>query len=71
MLMIDITLPKHLYLSVVYFNMYNLMLWRTINIRKKIVYISICLLIFASFSGAATFEKNLIQPLKTKSANQN
>jgi hypothetical protein len=51
--------------------MYNLMLRGAINISKKIVYISICLLIFASFSGASTFEKNLIQPLETESVNQN
>ena len=47
------------------------MLRGAINIRKKLVYMLICLLIFASFSGAATLEKNLIQPFKTKSANQN
>ena len=64
-------LTKHLYLQDVYFNMNNKILGRAIYIRKKIVYLTISILFFASFSGATAFRKNSKELSYIQSDNQN
>lgn len=51
--------------------MHNKIFGRAIYIRKKIVYLITCVLLFATFSGATAFQKTSIEFFTLKSDNQN
>jgi hypothetical protein len=51
--------------------MNNKIIWRVIYIRKKIATLLICVLFFASFSGASTIHINFFEVIDEKSDNQN
>jgi len=60
-------IPKHLYLYIHYFNMIKKINGRVIYIRKHLVSLLICILLFASFSGASTVNINNYSEINEKS----